>query len=50
MSAAQGKKVEKLCRKSIDKDFGYTLKESNYINKKIDDYITEIEKDNNERV
>ena len=39
LSAAQGKKVEKLCRRSIDKDFGYTLKESNHINKKIDEYI-----------
>lgn len=39
ITAAQGRKIEKLCRKSIDKDFGYTLKESNYINEKIDNYI-----------
>ena len=39
MTAAQGKKDEKLCRKSIDKDFGFTLKKSNFINERIDEYM-----------
>ena len=39
MTAIQGKKVAKLCRKSIDKDFGFTLKKSNFINERLDEYI-----------
>ena len=39
ITSAQGKKVEKLCKKSIDKDFGYTLEKSNFMNQRIDEYI-----------
>ena len=34
-----GKKIEKICRESLKKDFGYSSKKNNLINEKLDEYI-----------
>jgi|TARA_B110000971_G_scaffold209143_1_gene234969 hypothetical protein len=39
MSSKQGKKVELLCKKSIEKDFGLVVQESELMIKGIDEYI-----------
>ena len=39
VTASQGKKIEKICRETIKKDFGYSSKENNLINEKLDEYI-----------
>ena len=39
MSSKQGKKVELLCKKSIEKDFGLVVQESELMIKGVDEYI-----------
>ncbi len=39
VTASQGKKIEKLCRESIENDFGYSSKKIQLTNERLDKYI-----------